>query len=638
MEKPSPPTFIFVSPAGFSVVREVQAMLPKEPEAAILHPRSVLDTLQGVDHVGRAVIVVSASDLKHLKIATNLTGRLKAQIQSGLVKVTVISSLEHSDLPKFLKKQGCEELISPDINPKGLKLKLQRLMSLVEAAWAKSPKSRAAARAGKENAAEDDQDSRQAKKGVVKAVAAVKVADDCWIIRGKAFKYLQNMWIIRVLGPSPSAGRWIKVDGKNDVWCWTPRDPANNPFVTEGVWTFYGRQPENKEKLWVFVGETPRLTYSRGGEDICNRFEANKDLLLRVARNSQAALRKSAAIAATFEDQRRIKKPTGVGDTTELPAETSSLPILESAENTADSGDEQAIEVEAPEDLAIGPPAPLFSDGKFGNKTGVDPERLPFYEEVLDELGPKPEMFHVVSDRKDCLALIRESAHLCAPAILWTRGQKFRADTLVSHFNPDKGTLGIRFPGDFDWPRLLKTLEEVGAQEVYFNANLGRTAIFFKQPLSDLREGEKAIEVSCPDRIYEVQRRHDLRHNLRPDEPNQVRLVLEDNSETRWKILNISTGGAGLVREAGPDDATGALARGTRIKRISFQIYGREVACAARVAWIKQSSDPGTGQEIRLGVQFDKITHADREGIRLYVMEENFQYLKNIMARTEGDE
>ena len=79
-------------------------------------------------------------------------------------------------------------------------------------------------------------------------------------------------------------------------------------------------------------------------------------------------------------------------------------------------------------------------------------------------------------------------------------------------------------------------------------------------------------------------------------------------------------------------DALASDAR-TRIASVRFKIYGKEVECGARVVWVRNTPSKSKGNKIMLGLHFVHMTLADREGIRLYVMEENFSYLKNNMAR-----
>jgi hypothetical protein len=623
---PRLPAYIFVQPTSFGVTQELLKMMPAPTEAATLRPKTVIEAMSGVDGAGRAVILISVSDPKHFKIIETLTGRLGSQLKAGVVKIAALTSLSQPDALKALKKAGCDEVIRADSAAKAIKLKLSRLMSLTERAYQKAAGSgHAVANETGDSAVSSAAGAGKGATPRVKAVAPLKVADDCWIIQGKAFKHVQRMWIVRVSGPSASTGRWIKTSDKGEAWRWAPNDPAGNPFVTQGVWTFYGRQPENKDKAWNFVGYKPRLVYSQEGKDLCARFECGDDKVLRVARNSRAALKKGAAISASYADELKIRKSA--------PAKAQAPDLggvaLELGEDAAGAAEEATL---------VGPEAPPFSDGKFGDKTVLEVERLRFYEEIIDELGPRPEMFHAISKRKDCLALIRESASLKAPAIIWTRGQKFRKDTKISHFTKESGRIGIALPAQFDWPKLQSSLQQVQAQEIFVNANLGRTAIFFRQPMSELRGGTGGVEISCPEKIYEVQRRKDLRHRFRAGQDLQVSVILDDGSGEVWKMLDISAGGACIKRLGAPPALGARLKRGSRIQSVSFVVYGREIECSARIAWIKRFKGKGATEDLTIGIQFDHIQRADREGIRLFVLEENYPYLSTTMARIRADE
>jgi hypothetical protein len=56
---------------------------------------------------------------------------------------------------------------------------------------------------------------------------------------------------------------------------------------------------------------------------------------------------------------------------------------------------------------------------------------------------------------------------------------------------------------------------------------------------------------------------------------------------------------------------------------VTFIVYGRRIQVAAEVRWKKDNL---------LGIRFLDLSDDDREGIRLFVMEESFDYIESILG------
>jgi len=119
--------------------------------------------------------------------------------------------------------------------------------------------------------------------------------------------------------------------------------------------------------------------------------------------------------------------------------------------------------------------------------------------------------------------------------------------------------------------------------------------------------------VSCPKRSMRFSA--SICAITRAGDDAQACIVLDDGVSTYWKLQDISAGGACITRESAPQRCSMGLPR-RQISSISFKIYGSEIECGA--AWPGSNAKRQRERRRRaVGVQFDHISFADREGIRL---------------------
>ncbi len=251
----------------------------------------------------------------------------------------------------------------------------------------------------------------------------------------------------------------------------------------------------------------------------------------------------------------------------------------------------------------------------FGNKTYIQPQRLKLYSKALAKLAPKPGLFQVVGDPEERLSYLKEVKLLNSPATIWTPHQKLREVSKVDEFSLETKTFRIQYPTGFSQSGFRSALDTHQADRVYFNVNLNRTALFFAQSRSELDMRNDGFHVPLPDSIYEVQRRAHFRLKISDDR----NFIVELGPSGSGRIIDISAGGLGV--EVEPQIAQ-RYKQGDILPNISFEIYGKRLHCSGQVRWIKQGK-----AEHAIGLKFIKLDPFDAEGIHLFVMEENFDYI-----------
>jgi c-di-GMP-binding flagellar brake protein YcgR len=181
--------------------------------------------------------------------------------------------------------------------------------------------------------------------------------------------------------------------------------------------------------------------------------------------------------------------------------------------------------------------------------------------------------------------------------------------------------------------QFLKDLNDQDPDRLYLNINTKRTSIFFAQKLDEIEFVEQCFFVDVPSVVYEVQRREHLRYQFTPETATAVLIGLESDRKLAIQgyAKDISVGGI-CVEHAYTGEKISQRARslevGTIFPNLSFELYGKSIHCSAQLRWKKEST---ASDAIFLGLQFVKITSEDREGIRLFVMEESYDYIESIL-------
>jgi hypothetical protein len=629
------PTFIIVAPKPARELDEIESLLKAEDRAIVHRARTPVETLETFRQIGRAVVLISVSEPAHLKMAVTLLALLNSESKAGIVRIAVITGLDHPDLDRVLKKNGCNDLIWTTVKARGVRVKLMRHWSLLERGKSGTAASIAAARASKGWKARSlapvvEKVGTGDPPHVVES-ASLEMQEDYWIVRARAARKVRDHWIIKLLGPAPSAGRWIKSPTEAESWDWTPQKKEDNPFMVAGVWTFSGKQPEFRDALWTLMGEKPRLVYleSGGSERVRLHVDVNGNLVM--ARNSAAARRFMPAIKASLDNELRLKREKfSKGGNVTFEREPSNSPLLsceldEELSSGFELGDLGKAEQDLfPPDYGVANPSnqPAFLDGSFGEKKSVAPGRIAFYRDVQPRLRSQSKLFVEINDAAECRIYMREAAELAQVATIWTPGQKFRTETAIREYRPSTGSLLLAYPQGMKETEFMSRIKRDGASELLVNANLNRGAIFFQQALSEIQASAKGFEIRSPGLLYEVQRRSHLRYVLLSHQSMPVKLARESSRFRVLMVKDISPGGMCLRIDPAADPRGLQLVKDEEIQKVSFKIYNREINCSGVIRW----RTPGMA-----GLEFVGLSAYEAEGIKLFIMEENYEYLKRFV-------
>lgn len=606
--------YIFATPVKIKVVDEVLALLSDPKDAEIRRPSSLTQMLDAFNEAGRAVIVVTAATPEHLKLISRLATKLAPQIKEGRAKIFVVSPLETAGLHRFLKTHGCENLISDATNPKGLKIKLQRGLALLEKGASAAVAARVAQNATAQAAKAIDE--------IIDAVA-IKDAEDCWVLRMRSPRKVQGLWIIQLMGPGPSSGRWVKATDLQDAWHWTPHDSDSNPFVKQGRWTFFGRQPEHQDRQWSFVGEKPALVYTRQDVEVARRFHVDDAGGLILARNSETAQALVPLMQASFAYEMKSPAPNA-GESAPWQENGESHDVSSDLEMALDLGEatHDSVQRESFIDSDVSKPSvPEFLGGVFGDSKPIEPARMAFYRNALQQLAPiKPKLFGKIVDLAEAESFLRESAEMRRKATIWTRGQGFRSQVEILGYDATSSRVLMKYPPGVSKEAFLERLNEIGAQELLVNANLARAALFFTEPVAEIRALDKGFELHPPIMLFEVQRREYFRYHFPAGQAMEVLLsgIPGVAGTLASSAVDISAGGFCLCLDA----RLSPLEKGAKIDQVSFKVYNRQIRCAAQVRWSTVT---------HAGIQFLDLDLFNREGIKLFVMEESYEYLKRYL-------
>ncbi len=97
------------------------------------------------------------------------------------------------------------------------------------------------------------------------------------------------------------------------------------------------------------------------------------------------------------------------------------------------------------------------------------------------------------------------------------------------------------------------------------------------------------------------------------------------------EVRDISAGGIQIEHVLG-ESKSSQRARmievGAVFPNLSFELYGKTIHCSAQLRWKKETGN----KSMLLGLKFIKISRADLEGIRLFVMDESYDYIESILS------
>ncbi|MFL5815796.1 MAG: PilZ domain-containing protein [Bdellovibrionia bacterium] len=617
---------------------------------------------QALRDVTCGCVVFDVKEPDHLKHLAEVSHLMRSEISSGIFQFVVLCQLQHPKIETFLAKLNCNKVLYPPYTAKGLKIAITRHMAMArKAASSSDDDSREVKVTGSDGSRRSSQSGRQR---TVREADPLKTPDDCWLTKASTAKSIHGKWLCFAIGPGPVTGTWteVRVEGAvgrrfdDRVWEWTPKDREKDLFVHEGAWRFRGRFPEFKDTSWAFVGASPELGYYKDGVLIERKiFTENKGDLV-FAKNSQAALAKLPDIQASIDFEVYLKRGGGKGNLLEyvekrrkerelmatmeaVDAKELELQLEKELERASKdfTSNEELGEDDPFKDSRSSTPETPFNSGKFGKKS-IEPAKLAVFQKAESLFKSRTRLFQLIPSDTGKQSRVLEACKWQSPVIFWTAKRQIKEQTSVVSGADDGEKLRIAYPKSKSKGQILSEIREQNARRIFLNINTRRTAIFFAQDVGEVRFTEESIDVEVPSVVYEVQRRENLRYSFTPETAMGVTIGLESNQgfAMHGYAKDISAGGI-QVSYSPTDPKIAKRARGLEVgtvfPNISFELYGKSIHCSAQLRWKKEIAGA-----IHLGLQFVKISPEDREGVRLFVMEESFDYIESILNAEEGAE
>ena len=312
---------------GFAAVLE---KLVEDPTLQIVECVSAMDALSVVRQMSSCVILVHAATPADVNQHVTLLKTLGTQIlqrKSVRLVVTAASTLSTDQIEK-LTQNGCTEIIPDSAAAKGVLFKLDRHLKALprpgeavegDVTWI-------AGSMGRSDGAGTEEPGYSEPMAGVRLAPVLELSQDCWCLSGGGARLLGEEWRVRVRGPAPDHGRWVK-SKKSGIWQWQVTAEGSDAGAS-GVgsgWFFGGDQkPEYSRGFWTFISRDPWLGYleSEGGVAEISairhfKFRLSERGSLLIARDSDAALKwlanarsKTALKVTRHEVQVALDRPT----------------------------------------------------------------------------------------------------------------------------------------------------------------------------------------------------------------------------------------------------------------------------------------------------------------------------------------
>ncbi|MCC7440883.1 MAG: hypothetical protein IT285_04585 [Bdellovibrionales bacterium] len=369
---------VVVEPAT-DLVRKVVEELKQRDDVQILSCASTLEALPLLRQLGGGVLVLCMGDRETVVKQVSLLKMLGKFLRRGTLKAVSTSQASHRPLYSLYAKHGLNEVVEEPARPRTLLMKLERLIGRLARRLASKQAAKKEAATGKKRSGSAWRDRRAEEAGgkgrsgeaTQRFVDPLGIESDFWVAMGGSARQVMGRWMVKLIGPAPTVGRWVETETDSDeeshekYYEWVPNNAEDATFLKEqGAWFFLGHKPEFHDERWTFVGKRPELAFYYESQNHGSKIATDEGGHLLVAKDSEAAKKLMPAILKTFE--RVIRS--------ELQKDQGKDFLLEGAETRPDyaQGD-LSPDVEAPgrEDYVAQAEGP---SGEFSDLRGDDPE------------------------------------------------------------------------------------------------------------------------------------------------------------------------------------------------------------------------------------------------------------------------
>ncbi len=222
-------------------------------------------------------------------------------IQMGFLKVVCLNNLKNKKVLNILQKLGCKDFLREDIKPRQVQYKFDF--------WVKTFKSVILKKEIRERMNQQSNEKKEIRKTRdFKIDPPMDIKEDFWLLKHKDdLKKVIQRYFIRLVGPSPMIGSWLKDENVSNGWIWRVKD-SDSPFSyiqDDGDWTYIGSKPDFdwKIKKWVFTGAQPSLYFTcHNTKDISKRIYL-KDSVLHISKNSSSSKEYEPMIIDSFRSK-----------------------------------------------------------------------------------------------------------------------------------------------------------------------------------------------------------------------------------------------------------------------------------------------------------------------------------------------
>ena len=283
-----------VEPYGPSFPAVIEK-LGQDPSVQVIECPSCADALSISPMLDSALFLSYAPSFEAVSDFADLLKSLKKEIRARKFRAILTTAVRDVNVVNKLGALGCSEIIAEPIAARVLSFKIDhhlKLVSPVKKAEDSAPP-KATTKIEPKVVTRFGDIQRQPK---VQMVPPVPLESDCWINEGFGARVIGGKWVIKLVGPSPVAGKWLALPQTETsgelLWQWTPHDPERDPYIKEeGSWIFRGNLPKFQEDSWTFIAKRPDLSFFYSGENYGSKISVDQSgLNLNLAQNSKAAV------------------------------------------------------------------------------------------------------------------------------------------------------------------------------------------------------------------------------------------------------------------------------------------------------------------------------------------------------------
>ena len=289
------------------IVSELSNYFGSSDDHSVEFISTVAEANQYLPVAGSGIFIFEVKTKVDLQAAVNVLKNQKKLIKTGFLKPSCILHINNKKIEKILIKYGCVDLLEPGIKSKSLSFKIDFWSRALTTLLKKQEKELELNSKKDKYKSEINAGAKTKKKEDFVYVAPLKLQSDIWLVKSKTdCKKILRRWLLKILGPSPHAGKWIELKpqprDKLPTWKYTLVTENDQFIVDDGSWFFYGLKPEFDWKLkrWNFSSDLPHLYFYSKDDQVFSRFKFI-DGSIEVAGNSKYAEAKEELILETCD-------------------------------------------------------------------------------------------------------------------------------------------------------------------------------------------------------------------------------------------------------------------------------------------------------------------------------------------------